>query len=50
LLGYCDNTGEPLAAMMRRGSAGPNTAADHLRVLGCAIAALPPGSGGGSRW
>ena len=25
LLGYCDNTGEPLAAMMRRGSAGSNT-------------------------
>ena len=42
LLGYCDNTGEPLAAMMRRGSAGSNTAADHLQVPGDAIAALPP--------
>ena len=42
LLGYCDNTGEPLAGMMRRGSAGSNTAADHLQVLGDAIAALPP--------
>jgi len=42
LLGYCDNTGEPLAAMMRRGSAGSNTTADHLQVLGDAIAALPP--------
>ena len=42
LLGYCDNTGEPLAGMMRRGSAGPDTAADHLQVPGDAIAALPP--------
>jgi hypothetical protein len=42
LLSYCDNTGEPLAGMMRRGSAGPNTTADHLQVLGDAIAALPP--------
>ena len=42
LLGYCDNTGEPLAGMMRRGSAGSNTAADHLQVLDDAIAALPP--------
>ena len=30
----CDNTGgEPLAWMLRRGSAGSNTAADHLRWL-----------------
>ena len=43
LLGYCDNTGEPLAGMMRRGSAGSSTTADHLQVLGDAIAALPPG-------
>jgi hypothetical protein len=43
LLGYCDNTGEPLAGMMRRGSAGSNTTADHLQVLGDAVAALPPG-------
>jgi hypothetical protein len=42
LLGYCDNTGEPLAGMMRRGSAGSNTTADHLQVFGDAIAALPP--------
>jgi hypothetical protein len=42
LLGYCDNTGEPLAGMMRRGSAGSNTTADHLQVLGDAITALPP--------
>ena len=47
LLGYCDNTGEPLAAMMRRGSAGSNITADHLQVLGDAIAACHLRSGGG---
>jgi Transposase DDE domain group 1 len=44
LIAACDNTGgEPLAWMLRRGSAGSNTAADHLAVLDAAIAALPPG-------
>jgi hypothetical protein len=43
LLAYCDNTGEPLAGMLRPGSAGSNTAADHLAVLDAAITALPPG-------
>lgn len=33
LLAYCDNTAEPLAGMLRRGSAGSNTTVDHLRVL-----------------
>jgi hypothetical protein len=42
LLAYCDNTGEPLAAMLRKGSAGSNTAADHRAVLEAAITALPP--------
>jgi len=42
LLAYCDNTGEPLAGMLRKGSAGSNTTADHLEVLAAAIAALPP--------
>jgi hypothetical protein len=42
LLAYCDNTGEPLAGMLRPGSAGSNTAADHLAVLEAAIEALPP--------
>ena len=42
ILAACDNTGEPLAWMLRPGSAGSNTAADHLRLLGDAIAALPP--------
>jgi Transposase DDE domain group 1 len=43
LLAYCDNTGEPLAGMLRPGSAGSNTTADHLAVLDAAIAAVPPG-------
>jgi hypothetical protein len=38
---WCDNTAEPLAAMLRPGSAGSNTVADHLEVLGAAITALP---------
>jgi hypothetical protein len=43
LLAACDNTGgEPLAWMLRPGSAGSNTAADHLALLDAAIAALPP--------
>ena len=42
LLAECDNMREPLAWMMRPGSAGSNTAADHLRLLDEAIAALPP--------
>ena len=42
LLAFCDNTGEPLAGMLRPGSAGSNTAADHLTLLDQAIAALPP--------
>jgi hypothetical protein len=43
LLAVCDNTGgEPLAWMLRRGSAGSNTAADHTALTGAAIAALPP--------
>jgi len=42
LLSYCDNTGEPLAGMMRKGSAGSNTAADHIGIVDASIAALPP--------
>ena len=43
LIGVCDNTGgEPLAWMLRRGSAGSNTAADRLAVTDAAIAAIPP--------
>jgi hypothetical protein len=43
LLAECDNTGEPLAWMLRRGSAGSNTAADHVALVDAAICALPPG-------
>ena len=42
IIAACDNTGEPLAWMLRPGSAGSNTAADHLHLLGEAITALPP--------
>jgi hypothetical protein len=41
-LAGCDNLREPLAWMMGPGSAGSNTAADHLTLLDEAIAALPP--------
>jgi hypothetical protein len=30
LLAHCDNTAEPLAGKLRKGSAGSNTVADHL--------------------
>jgi hypothetical protein len=36
--------GEALAGMLREGNAGSNTAADHLSVLGMAIANLPEGA------
>jgi hypothetical protein len=42
LMAYCDNTGEPVAGMLRKGSAGSNTVADHLAILQAAITALPP--------
>ena len=42
LLAYLDNTDEPLAAKMRRGSAGSNTTADHIAMVDASIAALPP--------
>jgi Transposase DDE domain group 1 len=43
LLAFCDNTGgEPLAWMLRKGSAGSNTSADHIAIADAAIAALPP--------
>ena len=53
LLSYCDNTDEPLAGMLRPGSAGSNTAADHITVLDEAITALPPApaaADGHRRW
>jgi hypothetical protein len=41
MLAFCDNTGEFLAAQLRRGNAGSNTAADHISVLDAALAQLP---------
>jgi len=41
ILVTCDNTGELLAITLRPGNAGANTAADHLSVLGDAIAQIP---------
>jgi Transposase DDE domain group 1 len=37
------NTSEPLAMLLRPGNAGSNTVADHLRVLGAALAQIPTG-------
>ncbi|MFK5648055.1 IS1380 family transposase [Ornithinimicrobium sp. LYQ121] len=38
---WCDNTQEFLAAKLRTGRAGSNTAADHIEVLAAAIAQVP---------
>jgi hypothetical protein len=39
---YLDETGEALAAILRSGNAGSNTAEDHFTVLGLALEQLPP--------
>jgi hypothetical protein len=41
MLAFCDNTGEFLAAELRRGNAGSNTAADHITVCDAALAQIP---------
>jgi len=41
LTAWCDNTGELLAILPRTGSAGSNTAADHIAIIDAAIAAIP---------
>jgi hypothetical protein len=45
LLGFVDHgdggTGEPVAGLLRRGSAGSNTAKDHIQVLDDALTQLP---------
>jgi hypothetical protein len=41
LLAFLDNTGEFLAALLRPGNAGSNTAADHISVLDQALAQIP---------
>ena len=38
---WCDDTGEPLAALLRPGNAGANNAVDHIDVVGLAVDALP---------
>ncbi|GIF03117.1 hypothetical protein Asi03nite_06550 [Actinoplanes siamensis] len=39
--GWCANTGESLATLLRPGNAGSNTVADHIQVLADAIGQLP---------
>ena len=41
LLAFLDNTDEFLAAQLRAGNAGSNTAADHIAVLDAALAQVP---------
>jgi hypothetical protein len=41
LLVYCDETHEAFAGKLRPGSAGANTAADHVELLDQAVAQLP---------
>lgn len=41
MLAFLDNTGEFLAAQLRKGNAGSNTAADHIAVLDQALTQLP---------
>jgi hypothetical protein len=41
LMAYLDATGEALAAKLRPGNAGSNTAADHVEVLDLALEQLP---------
>jgi Transposase DDE domain group 1 len=38
---FLDNTGEALSGLLRRGSAGSNTAADHVTVLEQALTQIP---------
>src|SRR5438270_796462 len=38
---WLDETGEALAAILRPGNAGSNTAEDHFTVLGMALTQLP---------
>jgi antitoxin (DNA-binding transcriptional repressor) of toxin-antitoxin stability system len=41
MLCFLDNTNEAVAGVLRTGGAGSNTAADHITVLGLALAQLP---------
>jgi hypothetical protein len=42
VIAECDNTGENLSLLLRKGNAGSNTVADHLAVLRAAIEQVPP--------
>jgi hypothetical protein len=42
LAAWCDNTAEPLAAMLRPGNAAPGDADDHLELLEQVVRAVPP--------
>lgn len=42
LTAWCTNVGDNLAAMLRPGSAGSFTAADHIAVVDAAIGQIPP--------
>lgn len=50
IFAFCDHgehgSGETLAGLLRTGSAGANTAADHITVLDQALAQLPPAERG----
>ena len=39
---WCDNTNEPLAAMLRPGNAAPGNTDDHLELLERVVRAVPP--------
>jgi hypothetical protein len=41
MLAYCDETSEALAAILRPGNAGSNTAADQIQVVEQALAQIP---------
>ena len=41
IMAYCDETGEAMAAILRPGNAGSNTAADHIAVIQDALAQVP---------
>ena len=41
MLAYCDQTGEALAAILRPGNAGSNTAADQIAVVEAALEQIP---------
>src|SRR5438093_426545 len=46
---FLDETGEHLAAVLRPGNAGANTAADHVALLDAALAQLPEAIGNRER-